>query len=459
MGRAEGVSLARHDRTRNNRQRRLFVSTIRRTEGNMNQTKGNNVKRPAFQFYPGDWMKDPAVRSLTFAERGLWIDLLCMMHESPERGVLVNLDGQPLSVKEIARMVGTSNVVGTLLASMERRGVFSRRDDGAIFSRRMVKDERIRSARANAGRASQAKQRCLLEQNKKVEGGERSENSMGQDTVTRTESRTVRNSTGETIDKRRSQGVSAETQERLIKQNASKRADTLPFVQANGPTKSGSSSSSSDKKRRKNKNADACSSKSEDMKDASAWMPYAEDVRQKYPKLRRGRPGKATKAISEAMARLCFREGVGDPVAYLMKRTKAYAEQVRTANLAYIPLAATWFDEDGFDGDQDEWAIEGRDAAEAKQTQSAASSEQQRKQRQQEQQEQRDEEQQANASKKSIDAALNSLDEDRFFELAKAVAERYQMFGNRDARRSQPMRAVMFKTLTTDERFSQWAKN
>lgn len=44
--------------------------------------------RPSFQFYPGDWRSNTKLRRCTFAERGIWIDLLCMLHDSKEYGVL-----------------------------------------------------------------------------------------------------------------------------------------------------------------------------------------------------------------------------------------------------------------------------------------------------------------------------------------------------------------------------------
>jgi len=31
-------------------------------------------KRPAFQFYPGDWRRDTALQSVSLAARGLWIE-------------------------------------------------------------------------------------------------------------------------------------------------------------------------------------------------------------------------------------------------------------------------------------------------------------------------------------------------------------------------------------------------
>lgn len=110
------------------------------------------MKRPAFQFYPADWRKDPALSSCSLAARGLWIELMCVMHESERYGYLV-VNGRPMDMKQIARMVGESPAtVKKLLAELERAGVPSTSAEGAIYSRRMVKDEYIREVRAEAGR-------------------------------------------------------------------------------------------------------------------------------------------------------------------------------------------------------------------------------------------------------------------------------------------------------------------
>jgi hypothetical protein len=83
-------------------------------------------KFPAIQFYIGDWMKDPALRSVSVAARGLWIDLLCIMHESPRRGYLENAKGEPLSPLQISRMTGVHhNKVRSLLAELIEGGVAS----------------------------------------------------------------------------------------------------------------------------------------------------------------------------------------------------------------------------------------------------------------------------------------------------------------------------------------------
>ncbi len=38
-------------------------------------------KSPAFQMYSGDWLKDPQLSMCSPATRGIWIDLICAMHE------------------------------------------------------------------------------------------------------------------------------------------------------------------------------------------------------------------------------------------------------------------------------------------------------------------------------------------------------------------------------------------
>ena len=111
------------------------------------------MKRPSFQFYPSDWRKDPALSSCSLAARGLWIELMCIAHEASPYGYLA-INGKPMTDAQISRMVGVSPaVLNKSLMELEEAGVFSRDDSGVIFSRRMVKDEHIRSIRASAGKA------------------------------------------------------------------------------------------------------------------------------------------------------------------------------------------------------------------------------------------------------------------------------------------------------------------
>lgn len=110
------------------------------------------TKRPSFQFYPADWRKDPALSTCSLAARGLWIELICVAHESEIYGVLT-INGEPMTIQQISRTVGESpSVVAKLIKELSSSGVFSVDEGGCIYSRRMVEDERIRNIRADSGR-------------------------------------------------------------------------------------------------------------------------------------------------------------------------------------------------------------------------------------------------------------------------------------------------------------------
>ena len=117
------------------------------------QAEESIMKLPSFQFYPGDWMKDPSLRSVSLEARGLWIDMLCLLFESGRRGYLQHRTGKPVTEEQLARMTGCSaEQVSPLLRELEDSGVFSRTEHGTVYSRRMVKDEQVRQARIAAGK-------------------------------------------------------------------------------------------------------------------------------------------------------------------------------------------------------------------------------------------------------------------------------------------------------------------
>lgn len=115
-------------------------------------------KLPAIQFYVGDWMKDPALRSVSVAARGLWIDLLCIMHESPRRGYLENAKGEPLTELQISRITGVHrNAVHRLMTELSLAGVMSVTPivtggslvGSLVSNRRMTRDESVRQLTRN----------------------------------------------------------------------------------------------------------------------------------------------------------------------------------------------------------------------------------------------------------------------------------------------------------------------
>ena len=87
--------------------------------------------------------------------------MLCIMHQGTPYGHLTlpstGEDGRkdilrPILPHVLARMTGTiPEDVEQLLGELESTGVFSRTESGIVYSRRMVKDEKLRESRANGG--------------------------------------------------------------------------------------------------------------------------------------------------------------------------------------------------------------------------------------------------------------------------------------------------------------------
>ncbi len=109
------------------------------------------MKRPASQYYWGDWRRDTALQGCSIAARGLWHEMNCLMHDCEPYGHLC-VGSKPMQPAQLARLVGvTPKECQKLLGELEAAGVFSRAQDGAIFSRRMVRDESLRERRASGG--------------------------------------------------------------------------------------------------------------------------------------------------------------------------------------------------------------------------------------------------------------------------------------------------------------------
>jgi len=105
-----------------------------------------SAKLPFFQFYPSDWLSDPLLRACSIAARGLWIDLLSLMWDSPRRGFLMTGAQKPYSAEQLARMAGcAAKDVSALLDELKSVGVCSVKRDGTIYSRRIVREEEKRA--------------------------------------------------------------------------------------------------------------------------------------------------------------------------------------------------------------------------------------------------------------------------------------------------------------------------
>lgn len=129
------------------------------------------MQRPSFQFYPADWLGNSNLRRCSHAEKGAWIDVVCLFHDAPEYGVI----RWPL--KDIAQAIGCDVA---LLHALILKGVMKGTDAGDCdafvfiprhgrkdgdpvilvtaqagpiwYSSRMVRDEYVRRHRGEGSR-------------------------------------------------------------------------------------------------------------------------------------------------------------------------------------------------------------------------------------------------------------------------------------------------------------------
>lgn len=113
----------------------------------------NKATKILMPFNVGDWLGSE-VRRLPLDVRGLYVDLLCYMWESVERGVMMDAKGQPYSRRGIVQLVGV-DMSGTdaWLDVLVDNGLCSvRASDGAYCCNKMLREEDIRAKRREAGK-------------------------------------------------------------------------------------------------------------------------------------------------------------------------------------------------------------------------------------------------------------------------------------------------------------------
>ena len=98
---------------------------------------------PWMKFHPRDWLNEPSLRLASRAARGLWIDLICIMWDSPIRGKAIAPNGDVLQPHDIAALVGENRETCVIiLQELHKLGVCSHDEKGAIFCRRMLRENR-----------------------------------------------------------------------------------------------------------------------------------------------------------------------------------------------------------------------------------------------------------------------------------------------------------------------------
>lgn len=129
------------------------------------------MKRPSFQFYPADWRNNAKLRRCSWGARGVWIELLGLMHDSDTYGLLnwpLKQIAQALGcpVKLLQELVDCGVLYGAEKGACEALVYTPRsgRKDGepvelvpaqfgpVWFSPRMVRDEYVRTVRGESTR-------------------------------------------------------------------------------------------------------------------------------------------------------------------------------------------------------------------------------------------------------------------------------------------------------------------
>ena len=90
------------------------------------------------------WLSNNAAMRLSFACKGLWLDMLCCMWVSIERGVMMKPIGGAYTVDELEALYGSGTK--ELIESLINAELLSVRNDGALYNTDMVKAKKYNYA-------------------------------------------------------------------------------------------------------------------------------------------------------------------------------------------------------------------------------------------------------------------------------------------------------------------------
>ena len=118
----------------------------------------SDPEKPRMKFHPADRRSDPGLRPCSLAARGSWIECIAIMHRVRPYGHLL-IDGRPVTDTPLAVSVGVPpERIPALVRDPSSAGVFSRTRKGAIYSRRMTRDEKeARISRKNTQKGFDAR--------------------------------------------------------------------------------------------------------------------------------------------------------------------------------------------------------------------------------------------------------------------------------------------------------------
>lgn len=104
------------------------------------------------KFFPADWRSEPRLRMCSLAARGLWMELIAVMHEAEPYGHLL-VEGRIPTEEQLVVLAGADlKAVRAGMKELQANAVFSTTAEGVVFSRRMVKDDAKAKKDKEAGR-------------------------------------------------------------------------------------------------------------------------------------------------------------------------------------------------------------------------------------------------------------------------------------------------------------------
>lgn len=130
------------------------------------------MSRPSFQFYHGDWRRNAKLRRCNHAQRGIWLEIMCMMADEDEFGVLRwplsdVANAVPCRIAELRPLVDRGVIKGAEAGEKCPALIYTPRHAGKVgepvvlipeqlgpiwYSSRMVRDTYIASIRGKGTR-------------------------------------------------------------------------------------------------------------------------------------------------------------------------------------------------------------------------------------------------------------------------------------------------------------------
>ena len=97
------------------------------------------MSNPWLKFYPNDWLGEPKLKLVSRAARSLWIDMVCLMHQSGTGRLEVS--GRPMTQKELSDILGDNpRTTRKLMLELSKAQVSIVVDGSFVASSRVIED-------------------------------------------------------------------------------------------------------------------------------------------------------------------------------------------------------------------------------------------------------------------------------------------------------------------------------